>query len=554
MISVSVQEEIKKQALKNAFQHNGKANPGAIISKILGLFPEYRTRAGELAILVNAEVEKVNALSIEEIRDTIHRDYPDLEVKEKKKEVHTLPELRNVSGSVVMRMAPSPSGPLHIGHSRMAILNDEYVKRYGGRLILRIEDTNPANIDPIAYDQIPKDLEWLGVNFTDIVIQSDRMEIYYAEAENLIRGGHAYVCTCVPDEFKKKLLAGKACPHRDTAPEENIEKFQRMINGGYKQGEAVLVIKTDLDHPNPSVRDWIAFRISEVPHPRHGRKYRVYPMMNFSVAVDDHLLGLTHVIRGKDHINNTEKQKYIFKYESWKLPEYYHYGLVDFPGVILKTSTIKKGIATHEYAGWDDIRLGTILAFRKRGFQPETFRRYWVQSGMREIDSEFSVEIFNSINKDIIDATTKRFFFVPDPVTISINGSIDLRSRAPYHPSKPELGYREYILGKDPSIYVSGRDWNSLEDGAILRFKDLCNVEKNGNHAEFKGVEMTDRKMKIIQWCPSDSGRFTVFRPDGNHDDGMIEPLVTGYRGVAQLERYGYVNIADTHTGYFTHP
>ncbi len=554
MIFVSVQDEIRKQAFKNAFQHNGKANPGAIVSKILGLYPEYRSKPGELAALVSAEVDRINSLTIEEILDTVHREYPDLEVKEKKKEVHKLPDLRNVSGNVVMRMAPSPSGPLHIGHSRMAILNDEYVKRYGGRLILRIEDTNPANIDPIAYEQIPRDLEWLGVNFSDLVIQSDRMEIYYSEAKKLIEAGHAYVCTCVPDEFKRLLLAGKACPHRNSDPKENSEKFSRMINGGFKQGEAVLVIKTDLNHPNPSVRDWIAFRISEAPHPRHGVRYRVYPMMNFSVAVDDHLLGLTHVIRGKDHINNTEKQKYIFKYNSWKLPEYYHYGLVDFPGVILKTSTIKKGIANKQYTGWDDIRLGTILAFRKRGFQPETFRRYWVQSGMREIDSEFSVEIFNSINKDIIDGTTRRFFFVPDPVAVKITGSGDLISKAPYHPSKPEMGYKEYHIGRDPEVYISGRDWNSLADGTVLRLKDLCNVEKYGNIAKFKGVEMTDRKIRIVQWCPPGSGNFTVYHPDGNNDTGLIEPLAASHRGVAQLERYGYVNIADSLTGYFTHP
>lgn len=551
---MTLEEEIRKQVFKNAFQHGGKANPGSVISKLLGEFPEYRARPAELASLVSDEVKRVNSMSFQDIARTVHAEYPEFEVREKRVQVHSLPELRNVRGKVVMRMAPSPSGPLHIGHSRMAILNDEYVKRYGGRLILRIEDTNPANIDPVAYEQIPRDLEWLNVNFTDLVIQSDRMDIYYREAESLIAKNHAYVCTCKTEEFKKKLLESQACPHRDLTASENLNRFKMMLDGTYKPGEAVLVVKTDLDHPNPSVRDWIAFRISDARHPRHGNEFRVYPMMNFSVAVDDHLLGLTHVIRGKDHINNTEKQKYIFRYQGWDLPEYYHYGLVTFPGVILKTSTIKKGIAAHTFTGWDDIRLGTLLAFRNRGFSPETFRRYWIQSGMREIDSEFSVEIFNSINKDVIDSRTPRFFFVPRPVKVSLKDSPALNSRAPYHPSNPEMGYREYHLTENPNLYLSELDWNQISPGNTVRLKDLCNVQKSDNGAVYAGTEMKDRKMKIIQWCPADSNPFTVFRPDGSSDYGFIEPLAENYRGVAQLERYGYVNIVEKDRGYFTHP
>ncbi len=554
MIFLNLEEEIRKQALKNAFLHGGKASAGSVISKILGEFPEYRKNAGELAKLVNIELEKVNGMSAEEIAATVHLEFPEFEVKEKKVQVHNLPELRNVKGSVVMRMAPSPSGPLHIGHSRMAILNDEYVKRYGGKLILRIEDTNPANIDPIAYEQIPRDLEWLGVTVHQIAIQSDRMESYYEQARLLIAAGHAYVCTCIQEEFKQKISASVACPHRETPPEENLEKFQKMVDGTFSPGQAVLIIKTDLKHPNPSVRDWIAFRISDAVHPRHGTEYHAYPMMNFSVAVDDHLLGLTHVIRGKDHINNTEKQKYIFNYNKWKLPEYYHYGLVDFPGVILKTSIIKKGLAEGKYSGWDDVRLGTLLAFRKRGFRPETFRRYWIRSGMREIDSEFSVEIFNSINKEIIDTSTPRLFFVPSPVQIRIIGGKDLSGKAPYHPSHPEMGYRTYILGQDPTISVPSADWNSMQDGMELRLKDLCNVIKDGNSAEFAGNAMKERKTRIIQWVPENSRKFSVYRPDGSEDTGLIEPLAEKYRGVAQLERYGYVNIVSENTGFFTHP
>ena len=548
-----IEDDIRRIAIKNAFEHKGKAEPGAIMSKVLGQFPEYRAKSKEVFPIVNSIVSEVNAMDSNEIARIVEENYPELLNKEKKVQEHRLPDLRNVKGKVVMRMAPSPSGPLHIGHSRLGILNDEYVKRYGGELILRIEDTNPSNIDPNAYEQIPRDLEWLGVNSTQIIIQSDRMELYYQEARSLLEQGNAYLCTCNTEEYKKKLAKSIACPHRAVSPLENMELFERVLKGDFAPGEIVLIIKTQLDHPNPSVRDWIAFRISETNHPRHGHEYRFYPMMNFSVAVDDHLLGLTHVIRGKDHINNTERQKYIFKYNNWTLPEYYHYGLVDFPQVVLKTSIIKKGIADGTYTGWDDVRLGSLIAFRKRGFSPETFRRYWIESGMREIDSEFSIEIFNAMNKEYIDQRTRRLFFVPDPVSLEINGAPELNPVILNHPSNRELGTRTYRLEKSPKVSIPGSDWISITDGEEFRLKDLCNVRRTGEGVAFVSVEPTGRRVKILQWCPTGSHKFTVMRPDGQNDAGLMEPHGKKFLGVAQLERYAYVNVLSDEVGYFTH-
>ncbi len=550
---MDLEDEIRKQAIKNAFEHHGKSTVGAVMSKILGQFPEYRNKAKELSSIVAKVVSEVNSKSAGEIESIVSNEYPELLVKEKIVQEHRLPDLRNVEGKVVMRMAPSPSGPLNVGHSRLAILNDEYVKRYGGELILRIEDTNPSNIDPDAYDQIPNDLEWLGVNSTRIAIQSDRMELYYEEARRLINDGFAYACTCPPEEFKAKLSKSVACPHRDTSPEVNLEIFESILEGKFAPGEAVLLVKTRLDHPNPAIRDWIAFRISEVVHPRTGSKYRFYPMMNFSVAVDDHLLGLTHVIRGKDHINNTERQKYIFQYNKWKLPEYYHYGLVEFPNVVLKTSTIKKRILDGTYTGWDDVRLGSIQTFRKRGFMPETFRRYWIESGMREIDSEFSVEIFNSMNREFVDGKTRRLFFVADPVKIKLEKAVNLHARLNNHPSNKELGTRSYDLGNDPTVYIPLSDWKNVADGETIRLKDLCNIRRGGDSANFVSTDPPKERVKIVHWSPENGTQFSVAKTDGTVDTGIIEPHAIGYRGLAQLERYAYVNILSDTEAYFTH-
>lgn len=547
-------DEIRKHALRNAVLHGGKAEQGSVISKIVGEHPEVRKDVKSIIPMVTEVVNEVNGLGSEQVKSIVQEHYPEFLEVEKKVQEHRLPDLRNVKGRVVMRLAPSPSGPLHLGHSRMSILNDEYVKRYGGELVLRLEDTNPANVDSDAYTMIPEDLEWLGVNVTSIVPQTDRMELYYSEAKKLIEAGNIYICTCPQEELRKLKLASKPCPDRQLTPEENHERFERMLNGSFEAGKAIAVVKTDLKHPNPSIRDWIGFRISETKHPRTGDRFRVYPMMSFSVAVDDHYLGLTHVLRGKDQLTNTDKQRYIFKYNSWALPEYYHYGMVSMPDVILKTSVIKKGIKSGEYRGWDDVRLGTIRALRKRGYSKDTFRRYWIESGLRESDAEFSWDIFNSMNKEIVDPTAKRYFFVTGPEKVKVHCNAPLTGKMLFHPSNPDMGKRIYELGKDPEVYVPGEDWEKLSENSPFRLKDLAAVQKSGEECNCVDSNAPPSKSKIIQWAPSNSGTFKVHRPDGSTDDGYAEPLISEAEGVVQLERYGYVNIpVKGKDAYFLH-
>lgn len=540
--------------IRNAFLHDGRADMKAVMNKVMGEFPEARKNSKIAVPLIKGVIDEVNSLSQDAVMAIVERDYPELLVKEKKVQEHRLPDLRDVDGSVVMRLAPSPSGPLHIGHSRMAILNDEYVRRYGGDLVLRIEDTNPKNIDPVAYTQIPLDLEWLGVNVTSIVIQSDRMGIYYEQASELLKKGHMYVCSCSPEEFRELRATSAACPHRNIPAEENIETFNRMLGDReFCKGKSV-VVKTDLNHPNPSVRDWIAFRFVDGVHPRQGTKYWLYPLMNFSVAVDDHLLGLTHIMRGKDHINNTEKQKYIFDYNSWEKPVYYHFGLVNIPDTILHASEMKAGIKDGTFSGWDDVRLGTLVALKKRGYLPETIRRYWIESGMREIDAEFSWDIFNSINRELVDKRASRLFFVPDPVIVEITFPAKTSASVPYHPGDPDTSYRNYEFDVKSSFYIPGEDFSSISDGEEFRLKDLCNLKKCGDLAEYAGNDHTRRGMRILQWAPAGSGDYEVEMPDGIVITGKLEPLGKTYDGVSQLERFGYVRVyGGSSRGYFLH-
>ena len=179
-MSTELKEIVRKYALQNAALYGGKANPKAVMGKVLAEQPEYRSRAKEVAAVADEVCREIASLPFDKIIKMVEKTDPSLLKKVKEERKHILPELPGAEeGNVVMRMAPGPSGPLHLGHTRVSILNDEYVKRYKGTYIDRLEDTNPEKIDPDAYKMIPEDLEWLGVHVDRTVIESDRFEIYY---------------------------------------------------------------------------------------------------------------------------------------------------------------------------------------------------------------------------------------------------------------------------------------------------------------------------------------------------------------------------------------
>ncbi len=536
---------IRKFALQNAVFFKGKANPKAVIGKILGSCPDLRPRAGEITPLINRIVEEVNGMGLEAQTKALQEMDASLLVKEKKERKYELPELQNVNGKVVMRIAPGPSGPLHIGHTRVSILNDEYVKRYGGDLVLRFEDTNPEKIDPDAYDMIPEDLDWLGVRCTKTFVQSDRFELYYDYTRKLVAQGNAYVCTCDGDRWRELKEKKTACPCRDLPVETQLERLDGFFEGRYSDGEAVVVVKTDICHPNPAVRDFVALRLVSHPHPRTGTRYIAYPMMNLSVAIDDHEMGMTHVIRGKDHLNNTFRQEYVFDYFGWKKPEYYHYGLVNIPDTVLKTSIIKQNIREGQYSGWDDVRTGTVRAMKRRGIRPEAIRRYWVESGIKPVDIQFSWDNLFGMNRDVIDDTSNRYFFVKDPVRYDIEGVDRIMGKAPLHPDHPERGDRAYVLEDPRTVFLSKEDSSLFAESGRVRLKDLCNLSYS-LPAKYIGDDVSILKtgVRAVQWVGRDSVSAEILMPDGTVSKGLAErALLSEGNDMVQLERTGFARI-----------
>lgn len=560
-MSDPIEVEIRKTALQNAVFFKGKANPKAVAGRVLGAHPELRSDVGGTVEMIESIVGDVNAMSPEAQRKELGSLDPSMLRKERKERTYELPDLENpVQGGTVMRIAPGPSGPLHIGHTRASVLNDEYTKRYGGKLVLRFEDTNPEKIAPEAYDMIPEDLDWLGVKCHETYVQSDRFRLYYEVTRELLEQCNAYVCTCDSEDWRRKKEAMTACPCRDLPPSEQLERFDRMMEGGYGAGEAIAVVKTAIDHPNPAIRDFVALRIVDAPHPRTGTKYRVYPMMNLSVAVDDHLMGMTHVIRGKDHLNNTERQKYIFGYMGWDATAYYHYGLVNIPDAVLKTSLIRESIRTGEYAGWDDIRTGTVRALERRGIRPEAIRRYWIETGMKSVDISFSWDNLYGMNRDIIDPVSHRYFFVQDPVRYDIEGAEAIEGRAPLLPGDPSKGYREYRLEGAKTVFISEKDSSQFARDGRIRLKDLCNLDYS-TPARYAGDDVSQLRgggMSAVQWVSRDSVRASVLMPDGKVSEGLVESALLGEESdTVQFERFGFVRIekkgADGVAAVYTH-
>jgi glutamyl-tRNA synthetase len=393
--------EIKTRAyaLKNSLAYNGKCSQGSVIS---ALFNEglKKNEIGKFIKKISEIINDVNSLSLEEQK----KEFGNLKNEISEREVREgLPELPDVKKSgVIMRFSPSPSGRLHIGHIRTACLSFLYVKKYGGKFYIRIEDTNPENIDKSSYKMIEKELKWLFGNSFEVVIQSNRMIFYYKYAEKLIKKNNAYICTCSGDEFREFSKKKKNCPCRKLNVKDNIKRWEKMLDvKGYNEGEAVLRFKSNMKNKNPAMRDFPLARINNTKHPLQNKKYRVWPLMNLSVTVDDIEMKMTHIIRGKDHRDNAERQKMIYKILGKKYPWSAFIGRYKFNDFDLSKTKIAQGIKSGKYSGWDDEKLATLAALKKK-YNPEVFWKFTEKIGLSEVDKilnqkEF-FELLNTFN------------------------------------------------------------------------------------------------------------------------------------------------------------
>jgi glutamyl-tRNA synthetase len=400
-------KKVRAYALKNAVAHKGKAQQGAVISS---LFNEDLKKEDIKKNIkkISEIIREVNSLSF----DKQKKEFEKLEDLVSEREVREgLPELPDSKkGKVIMRFAPSPSGPFHVGHALTACLSFLFVKKYGGKFYVRIEDTNPENIYEPAYKMIEEESKWLFDKTAKIIIQSNRIDIYYKYIEKLIKKKHAYICTCSGDKFREFVKKEKNCPCRELTVKENMERWNKMLikgAGSYDEGEAVLRFKTPefgMSHKNPAMRDFPLARINLAKHPKQKNKYRVWPLMNLAVAVDDIEFKITHVIRAKDHRDNAERQKMIYKVLDKKFPWTAFLGRYKFKDMDLSATKIRKAIEQGEYKGWDDERLPTIASLKKQKYLPQAFWKFAEKRGLSEadriIDKKEFFQLLKTFNKN----------------------------------------------------------------------------------------------------------------------------------------------------------
>lgn len=598
----------RRLCLQNAVQHGGKCEPKGLVGRVMAAHPEFRADAKGVAAALAEAGAAVNAMAPDEQKAALEAEAPELLTVQKKERRIGLKELPEVKGKVVLRFAPNPNGPLSLGHSRGVSILAEYWRMYGkggelegatggagAEMLLRFDDTDPQVKPPLmddargwnGYDMIRSDFEWLtGKAPSRVILASDRIAIYQEAARDLIRVGGAYVCTCDTDLFRTLKEAKTPCPHREEPAERHLAAFNDMCDGTTPKGAAVLRIKTDIAHPHPGLRDWTAFRVvaRDAIHPRERKgeipRHHAWPLLDFQSAIEDHLQGVTHVIRGKDLMDSTRKQTFLYKHMGWTYPQTLYWGRVSVHEFgKFSTSMMRRAIEAGKFTGWDDPRLPCLAALRRRGYSPDAIRQFWVTMGLTEKDTAISLANLDAEDAKANEPGAPRYFFVPDPRPIHVDGLEGKVAKPLLNPNRPEAGHRH--LAAEADLVLAASDASAPK----LRLKDLGNVDLHGDHGHFSGDAM-DRSLPIVQWLPRSTAQpFVVLKPafeadeqapmqgdDGPDDatagkdakdievpdllriEGLVEPAATAQVGkVVQFERFGFVRIESPTVGIWLH-
>ena len=538
---------VLKYSVKNAYEHDGTANVGAVVGKAKALFPDSEIK--DLMPIIKKVVNEVNVMPSEELEKKFKEyEKEGWELKREEKE-KTLPELDwlKKGEKLITRVAPNPSGAMHFGHARPAILTDEYVKKYGGKFILRFDDTDPKIKKPIAgiEQEFLSEMMWLGIDVHETANASDNLSRYYEIIEKLIKDGNAYICDCNSEEWRKLIWKSKGCPCRDKPAKEHMVYWSKMLKHEIKEGEAVVRLKTDLKDKDPSTRDWwLARVVDNVQHPNPKTKDKhVWPSYNLASAVDDHDMNINFMERGQEHIQNETKQRKLYDYFGWTYPHTLYHGKISKVGdMILSKSKIKALMDAGGLTRDDDPRLATLKSFRRRGFSPKAIRKIIVDLGIRPNEAKIALENFAAANKQIL-GEAKEFAFFEEAIEIEIMNVA---------PGKVEL-YEDEIKFRGPieMLLVDKKEFAKHKAGQVVRFKHAFNAKLNevseyGGNGEF--VSYSKAKHPVISWL-IDPVDVEVTMADGSVRRGFSAPSIINAEGVVHLENLGYVNIEDKKNG-----
>jgi len=537
---MELEDKIRKIALENAVEHNGRAIAHSILGRVLATEPSMRSRIPELHAMIDEIVDDVNLLEPDAQRAELEKlGGPE---QKKREETKGLPPLKNAEKGVVVRFAPNPDGAIHLGNARPALLSYAYAQKYNGKFVLRFEDTDPKVKTPEKrfYDWIREDVKWLGIKWNTEAIQSQRLRIYYDYAERLIKMGGAYICTCPVETWRELVKKNWPCSCRSLSLDTQLERWQDMLKYKFKAGQAVMRIKTDLAHPNPAIRDWPAMRIVDKPVHPLVHKMHVWPLYNWSAGLDDHLMGVTHVLRGQEHSTNETKQRFVYKYFGWEYPNVIILGRFSLEGLVLSKSVIRAGIEKGEYSGWDDPKLGTIRALKRRGWQAEALRNMVVEIGPTSSDSTIALENLAAHNRKIVDKIANRYFFIAEPVKIKIDKPPVKIAKLKLHPNMPK-GWRTLRAGN--TLLMEKRDIDE-NHGKEVRLIGLYNIILNKDKpCKVTGIE--NRPIQKLHWLPDKEHMKVKLITPEREINGLGERTLSKAKigSVVQFERFSFVKI-----------
>ncbi len=562
---LNIDKIIDKFVHENALIH-GKAKTGSVLGAIIAAYPELKGQAKEIADLVSSKIVLVNKMDPKSIEQFCRENYPEFFEKEEriKKKKTTLPSLEGaIDGKVCTRLPPEPSGYLHIGHGYAGFINYYYAKHYNGKLILRFEDTNPRKVELKYYDSIRNDYHYMGIEWDEEINESDRIPMYYKYANNLIDGGNAYVCSCPTDVVRDYRHKKKECEHRNHSTSENFELWERMLEDS-PEGELSLRLKINMSHLNAALRDPSIMRVIEASHCLQGDKYRVWPLYDYAVSIEDSLLGITHVLRSEEFAQKVPLQNYIREILGLRSPRFVHFSRLRITDVPVQKRQIRDLINKGIIDNWNDFRLSTLSGLRRRGIVPETIRQLAFEMQLSTGQPEVDMSVILAINRKIVDDIAKRLFAVLDPIELQVSNLPGEDVRIAYHPKNEELGSRR--IPYDNVFYVSCGDLDVIVPGEIIRLKDLFNIKikevktLKGKKFLVESSYVDDPSLNFtkIQWVPFNYCMELIANVPGTlYIDGEINPdslkSEKGYiersalefqeDDIIQLERIGFGRI-----------
>lgn len=378
---------------------------------------------------------------------------------------------------IITRFPPEPNGFLHIGHARAIINNFELAKNFGGKTYLRYDDTNPTKEEVKYVEAIKKDIEWLGYSPNAIFFASDYFDQMYDYAIVLIKKGLAFVCDLSAEEIAKyrgtTQTPGVESPYRNRSVEENLELFNNMKNGLYKDGEKVLRAKIDMESPNMNMRDPVLYRILHETHHKTKDEWCIYPMYDYAHPLEDAIEGITHSLCSLEFEDHRPLYNWVIdNTEVTHKPRQIEFGRLGIENTVMSKRYLKQIVDNKLVDGWDDPRMPTISGFRRRGYTSDAIREFILATGLAKVNSQVSADMLESFIREDLNNKSPRIMGVINPLKVTITNypeneveSIDVM----FHPELDDLGSRKVLFSRN--IYIDQDDF--LEVKPNKKYKRL---------------------------------------------------------------------------------